>query len=161
MRILTLMRHAKSSWDNPHLSDHDRPLNARGEKAALTMAKRLEKRGYVPDLVIVSSALRAQQTAARLQTVYNGALRVKTEPLLYDASPETYVSVIRSVPEDVSHLMIIGHNPTIETLATELGGQPYRMPTAAYICFDIPHIWQRFIRDIYTVLDYDFPKSDR
>lgn len=161
MRTLTLMRHAKSSWDDPQLGDHDRPLNARGEKAALTMAKRLKKRGYRPDLVIVSSALRAQQTAARLQTVYNGELRVKTEPLLYEASPEIYLTTIRSVAERTRHLMIIGHNPTIEWLAADLGGRERRMPTAAYIRLEIPSAWERFTLDVYNTVDYDFPKSDR
>ena len=161
MRTLTLMRHAKSSWDDPRLNDHDRPLNARGEKAALTMATRLKKQGYRPDLVIVSSALRTQQTAARLQTVYNGALRVKTEPLLYEASPETYLEIVRSVTDSVKHLMIIGHNPTIEWLAAELGGRERRMPTAAYIRFEISGAWEQFALNVYHTVDYDFPKSDR
>lgn len=161
MRTLTLMRHAKSSWDDLQLGDHERPLNERGEKAALTMATRLKEQGYRPDLVIVSSALRTQQTAARLQTVYNGELRVKTEPLLYEASPEIYLATIRSVADGVEHLMIIGHNPTIEWLAAGLGGRERRMPTAAYIRFEIPGAWEEFTLDVCTTIDYDFPKSDR
>lgn len=161
MRTLTLMRHAKSSWDDPSLGDHERLLNARGAKAAVAMAARLKKRGYQPDLVLVSSAQRTQLTAARLQDRYDGMLQLKTEPLLYESSPQVYAEVIRGVDDSVEHLMLIGHNPTIEWLASSLGGRECRMPTAAYIRFGIPQPWSAFSLDIFPVLDYDFPKSGR
>ena len=77
MRTLTLMRHAKSSWDDPAVGDHDRPLNGRGKKAAKVMAERLKSSGYKPDLVVVSSALRARETAEALRYVSEGHARGK------------------------------------------------------------------------------------
>lgn len=159
MRTLTLMRHAKSSWDDASLIDHDRPLNKRGEKAAKTMAKRLKASGYLPDLVIVSSALRAQQTAQALQGVYGGQLRLMTEPALYEAALSDYETVIRRVDESITHLMMIGHNPTMERLASELSGRDVMMPTAAYIRFEINRAWCDFRLGRYAMTDYDFPKS--
>lgn len=159
MRTLTLMRHAKSSWDDVSLSDHERPLNKRGEMAAITMAKRLKASGYEPSLVIVSSARRTQQTAEVLQEVHGGALNMMTEPALYEAGPEVYKRVIRRVEEGVNHLMMIGHNPTMEWLASELSGRNVTMPTAAYMRFEIDSAWRLFDLRPYRVIDYDFPKS--
>ncbi|MHC3993260.1 SixA phosphatase family protein [Thiomicrolovo sp. ZZH C-3] len=161
MRTLTLMRHAKSSWDDPALGDHERPLNARGRKAAKTMAQRLHAEPYTPDLVLVSSALRTRQTAEALQKAYDGALAVQTEPLLYEATSETYAEVIRKVDDAVDALMIIGHNPTLEWIAETLGGKAVHMPTAAYIRFEIPCRWSAFEFERYKTLAYDYPKSDR
>lgn len=161
MRTLTLMRHAKSSWDDPLLDDHDRPLNARGEKAARTMAKRLKAQGYEPDLVIVSSARRAQQTAEALQAPYHDTLKIRTEPRLYEAAVEDYVDVIREVGDEVKHLMLIGHNPTIEAMAAQLSGRERRMPTAAYLRVEIPVSWNTYQTAPFKELDFDYPKSER
>lgn len=159
MRTLTLMRHAKSSWDDMTLADHERPLNRRGEKAAVLMAKRLREEGYLPDLVLISSARRTQQTAEALQNVYGGHLQLVTEPMLYEASPADYRLVIRRVDDAVSHLMMIGHNPTIEQMASMLSGREVTMPTAAYIRFEIPTPWREFTMTRYSETAYDFPKS--
>jgi len=161
MHTLTLMRHAKSSWDEPSLSDHERPLNERGRKAAKAMAERLKESGYRPDLVIVSSAQRTRETADALQKRYKGKLEIRTEAALYEAAAQAYAEVIRHVTEDVKALMIIGHNPTIEWIAEALGGQEFRMPTASYIRLQIPHAWHDFAFEPLKVLDYDFPKSGR
>jgi len=161
MRTLTLMRHAKSSWDDASVADHDRPLNGRGEKAAKKMAERLKDSGYVPDLVIVSSALRTQQTAAALQKRYGGALTLQREPRLYEAGAEAYADVIRETGDAVKHLMLIGHNPTTEWIAERLGGGGGGMPTAAYVRFEIPFSWADFRFEPLKVLAYDFPKSDK
>lgn len=159
MHTLTLMRHAKSSWKDTSLSDLDRPLNGRGRRAAVAMAKRLRIAGYIPDLVIVSSALRTQQTAQALQKVYHGQLRLITEPILYEATPADYETVIRRVDEAVDHLMMIGHNPTMEWLASVLSGRDVTLPTAAYIRFKIANQWQHFSITPCVEMDYDFPKS--
>jgi len=161
MRTLTLMRHAKSSWDDPALDDHDRPLNARGEKAAKTMAKRLKAQGYKPDLVIVSSARRAQQTAEALQARYHDTLQIRTEPRLYNAAEDVYAEVISEVGDEVEHLMLIGHNPTTEQMAARLGGRERHMPTAAYLRVEIPVAWKAFRPERFKALDFDYPKSDR
>jgi phosphohistidine phosphatase len=161
MRTLTLMRHAKSSWDDPSVSDHDRPLNGRGKKAAKTMAERLKDSGYEPDLVIVSSARRTQETAEALRKRYGKTLTIRTEPRLYEAEAEAYADVIRGVDDKIKHLMIIGHNPTVEWMAEALGGGSEGMPTAAYIRLEIPSKWGDFRFETLNVLAYDFPKSDK
>jgi len=161
MHTLTLMRHAKSSWDDTALGDHERSLNERGRKAAKTMAGRLKESGYRPDLVIVSSAQRARETADVLQKRYKGKLEIHTEAALYEAAAQAYAEVIRHVDEDVKALMIIGNNPTIEWIAERLGGHEILMPTAAYIRVEIPHAWREFTFEPAKVLDYDFPKSGR
>ena len=161
MRTLTLMRHAKSSWDDPAVGDHDRPLNGRGKKAAKVMAERLKSSGYKPDLVVVSSALRARETAEALQKHYHDQLNVRIEPKLYEAGAEVYTDVIRGVGKEVKHLMLIGHNPTIEWIAEALCGSYKRMPTAAYLRVKIPFSWSDFKLKTLDVLDYDFPKSDK
>lgn len=160
-RTLTLMRHAKSSWEDEALPDHERPLNHRGEKAAKTMACRLKESGYVPNLVIVSSATRTQQTAEALNKCYNETLPIQSESLLYEADIERVVDVIRAVDKSVAHLMLVGHNPVTEMLADRLANRSYGMPTAAYIRFDIPVPWHDFTLDTYEVIAYDFPKSQK
>lgn len=161
MRTLTLMRHAKSSWDDAALDDHERPLNARGAKAAKTMAKRLKSQGYKPDLVIVSSARRAQQTAEALQACYHDTFQIRTEPRLYNAEADVYAEVISEVGDGVKHLMLIGHNPTVEQMAAQLSGQERHMPTAAYLRIEIPAAWKAFRLENFKELDFDYPKSDR
>jgi phosphohistidine phosphatase len=161
MKTLLLMRHAKSSWDDPALSDHDRPLNSRGLKAAKTMAKRLIDSGYKPDLVLVSSALRTQQTAEALQEGYRGTLNLHTESRLYEASAGEYADVIRRVAENVKHLMLIGHNPTVEWMAKALSGRYSTMPTGAYLHLEIPFSWHEFRYETVNIIDYDYPKSGR
>jgi phosphohistidine phosphatase len=160
MHTLTLMRHAKSSWDDPALSDHDRPLNARGNAAADTMAARLKDSGYRPDLLIASSALRAQETAKAIQKAYAG-LALRTEPLLYEAPPSVYADVIRRLPEHVNDVMIVGHNPAMEWMAEALSGGFLKVPTAAYLRVGIPGKWEAFHFEPFERLAYDFPKSDR
>lgn len=161
MRTLTLMRHAKSSWDEPDLSDHERPLNKRGKNAIVVMADRLKMSGYRPDLLVVSTALRARETAKRFAKQYGGTIGLKEEPQLYAASPETYEKIIRMTDDRVEHLMIVAHNPEMETVVALMAGSDYAMPTAAYARFDIPDPWKEFTLRRYVLADYDFPKSSR
>jgi len=158
-RTLTLMRHAKSSWKDDALHDHDRPLNRRGEKAAWTMACRLRQRGYVPDLMLVSSAARTQLTAEALLKCYDKKLEHRTSNALYEASVADIISVIRSVDASCGALMLIGHNPGTQMLTDTLATKHYDMPTAAYIRFEVMQPWNAFDLHPCSVLDYDFPKS--
>lgn len=161
MPTLTLMRHAKSSWDNPMLADHERPLNPRGKRAASVIAGRLKSAGYRPDLIIASSAIRAKETAKGFIEHYGEAIRIEEEPRLYSAGVEDYIDVIRKIDPQIKHAMIVAHNPEIEMVVEQLAGRYYKMPTAAYVRFEIPRDWQQFALDIYPVSDYDFPKSSK
>jgi phosphohistidine phosphatase len=129
VKRLLLVRHAKSSWSDPDLSDHDRPLNGRGREAATTVGRHLRGSGLRPDLVLCSSATRTRQTLERLG--FDDAA-VAVEDQLYGASATALLSRLRAVPGDVQTLMVIAHNPGIEDLARLLGDHHVpKFPTAA------------------------------
>ena len=114
---LFLLRHAKSSWDDPQLSDHDRPLAPRGHMAAKLMAEHLRQEGIRPSLVLCSSARRARET---LNEVAPGDLRIERD--LYGASEDELVERLQRVDDTVESTMVIGHNPGIHSLAVTLAG---------------------------------------
>jgi phosphohistidine phosphatase len=105
-----LLRHAKSAWDDPALRDRDRPLAPRGRKAAKRVARWANKHGVRPQLVVCSSAVRAQQT---LQLVLPGLGKpeVWVEVTLYAAEAETLLTRIRALPDEADEVMLVGHNP--------------------------------------------------
>ena len=123
MRQLLLLRHAKSSWDDPGLSDHARPLNARGRRSAAAMAGAMRDLGLSPDLVLVSSARRTLQTLQALTPFEDNALIEPTDAL-YLASEAQLMEAVRGTPETVRSLLLIGHNPGLHELALSLAGGP-------------------------------------
>ena len=120
MRQLLLLRHAKSSWDDPALPDHARPLNARGKRAAAAMAEAMAELGLLPDVVLVSSARRALQTLEALAPLAG----VLVEPMdaLYLARWEKLLDALRGLPETARSVMLVGHNPGLHELAMALAG---------------------------------------
>ncbi|TCZ56264.1 SixA phosphatase family protein [Roseicella aquatilis] len=121
MRQLLLLRHAKSSWDDPALSDHARPLNARGRRAAAAIAATMRELGLSPDIVLVSSARRTLQTLEAL-TPFEDAALVEPMDALYLAPWRNILAAIREVPETARSLLVIGHNPGLHELALALAG---------------------------------------
>ncbi|MFC7473666.1 SixA phosphatase family protein [Dankookia sp. GCM10030260] len=121
MRQLLLLRHAKSSWDDPALSDHARPLNARGRRAAAAMAQAMRELGLAPDIVLVSSARRTLQTLESL-TPFDDPALVEPMDALYLAPWRGLLAAIREVPETARSLLVLGHNPGLHELAMELAG---------------------------------------
>jgi phosphohistidine phosphatase len=105
-----LLRHAKSAWDDPGLRDRDRPLAPRGRKAAKRLARWARKHAVRPQLVICSSAARAQQTM-QLVLPSLGEPEVWVEVTLYAADAETLLGRIRALPDEVDEAMLVGHNP--------------------------------------------------
>ncbi len=138
MKIL-LLRHAKSSWKFPDLTDDDRPLNRRGKRDAPRMGRTLRERELVPDLVISSTATRAMDTASAdaKHSGYKGK-RIKFESL-YAAEPAAYLAVLREVADNYHRVLIVGHNPGVEELIEMLTGEIHIIPTCtlAQIEFDI------------------------
>jgi phosphohistidine phosphatase len=110
-RRLYLLRHAKSSWEEPGLSDHDRPLAPRGRRAAKAIGRHLRDHGIEPELVLCSSAVRARQTLERI------GLEGRIEPELYGAGAEELLARLHAVPASVRSVMLIGHNPDLQELA--------------------------------------------
>ena len=159
MHTLTLMRHAKSSWDDPQIGDHERLLSGRGKKAAYTMACRMKKSGYTPDFVLTSSARRAVETAQRMFECFGNPVPHFSTPLLYESGVRDYLDVIREIDDRYGHLLVIAHNPTIESLAELMGSPLRKMSTAAYVRFAVPVSWSELTLKSFPVLASDFPKS--
>ncbi|MEM6373144.1 MAG: histidine phosphatase family protein [Pseudomonadota bacterium] len=113
-RTLILMRHAKSAWDNPALSDHDRPLNERGRASAAAMGDWLKARGHVPDTAVSSSSTRTGQTFGGL----GFDCPVAYTRTLYHAGPEVMLDVLRNQSEPT--VLMLGHNPGIADFADRL-----------------------------------------
>ena len=122
MKTLILLRHAKSDWGDPSLADFDRPLNDRGRKVAPRVGEWLREEGFAPDLVLCSAAKRAQETLALVAHAVGGEVPVRSEQDLYMADPDRILAIIRSSPDNVERLLVIGHNPGIEQLAIGLAG---------------------------------------
>jgi phosphohistidine phosphatase len=117
MKRLHLLRHAKSSWDEEGLADIERPLNARGEKAAKAIGKHLRKQGIAPELVLCSPSVRTRETLQRMDL--EGS-ETRFEDAIYEASAGELLEVLHEVRSGVESVMLIGHNPGMERLAMTL-----------------------------------------
>lgn len=130
---LTLLRHAKSSWGDRQQEDHERPLNDRGIRDAPEMAERLLARDSIPSLILCSSAQRTRETAVyALSVLGEPSPEIHYDNTLYMASADTLLAALEKVPDEASHVMLIGHNPGIEQLSAMLQGiAADTMPTAS------------------------------
>ncbi len=131
MKTLYLMRHAKSSWDNSELSDYERPLNRRGEKAAPLIGLEMAKQGFEPELIVSSPAVRASQTAKLVAKSIGYEDELKYDTRIYGAGVNTLFYILLETPDAVSSVLMTGHNPGFEDLLEYLSGEYRRMPTAA------------------------------
>jgi phosphohistidine phosphatase len=120
MRHLHLLRHAKSSWDDPALSDHDRPLAPRGRRAAERIASHLRLEGIVPELVLCSSATRARETLEGIEPALGDGPDVQIERGLYGVPERELLDRLHAVPDTIDSVMLIGHNPSVQDLAVTL-----------------------------------------
>jgi len=121
-RTLLLLRHAKSSWSEPGLSDHDRPLAPRGRRAAGLIAAHLRAAEIRPALVLCSSARRTRDTLAVLRASLDETTEVRIEERLYGAGGTEILALLRTIDEAVPTVMVIAHNPGLEDLALALAG---------------------------------------
>ena len=128
-RRIIVMRHAKSSWDHPDLRDHERPLNKRGIRDSPRVADELNDRGWVPDLILVSSSQRTRQTLEGMSHRF-GSIQSEVRPGIYHASLHHLLIEIQDIVENGT-TMILGHNPGSEMLINHLSGEWHTMPTAA------------------------------
>jgi phosphohistidine phosphatase len=132
MPLLYLLRHAKSSWDDPALSDHDRPLAPRGRQATELMAEHLRRERIAPSLVLCSSAQRARETLDAVAPAFGADVEVLVEPGLYGAPARELLDRVRALPGSVDSAMLIGHNPAIQDLALELAGSGEELEPLAF-----------------------------
>ena len=117
MKKVILLRHAKSSWDDADLDDHDRPLNKRGRTASPVIGEWLTRKKHVPDLVLCSTATRARDTLKRLKLPKAASRPVEFIPKLYHASPETMLEILRRGDNAVDTVMLVGHQPGMGAMA--------------------------------------------
>jgi phosphohistidine phosphatase len=138
MKTLMLLRHAKSSWKDSDLADHDRPLNKRGRKTAPMMGRLLSTEGVVPDLILSSTAVRARETAEAVaeSSSYEGPIELVES--LYLAPPGKLLGEAQSrTPDSVVRLLLVAHNPGLEELVEILSGARHAFPTAALAVFEV------------------------
>ncbi len=128
---LLLMRHAKSSWSDGSLTDHQRPLNERGQRAASDVGAALHARGFAPDLIWSSDATRTRETAMRLIRAIPGAQGVEYISGFYHASAEQVIQICEQKGEPDAPLMLLGHNPGWSELHTYFTDQWQDYPTGA------------------------------
>ncbi|MEH3035114.1 MAG: histidine phosphatase family protein [Sphingomonas adhaesiva] len=119
MKTLTLLRHAKSGWDDPVARDFDRPLNPKGRRAAAAMGKHLRELGLTFDRVIASPAVRVRETLDDVATGF-GPLSPEWDKRLYLASAASLLDVVRETPAEAASLLLVGHNPGLEDLVLML-----------------------------------------
>lgn len=137
MKTLLILRHAKSSWDQPGLRDHDRPLNPRGRRDAPRMGRFLVERDLVPDRIVSSTAVRARATAELAAAEFDREVPIETTSDLYHASPDAYIDVVEAMGGAEERLMVVGHNPGITSLVWHLTGEGEYMPTAALAAVEL------------------------
>jgi len=138
MRTLLLMRHAKSSWADPQISDHNRPLNKRGKHDAPRMGRLLRQEDLVPDLIVTSTAQRALATASAVADQSGASGELLEEKMLYAADVEAYIEVLQGLPDHIERVLVVGHNPDMETLIEALSGDAETMPTASIAYLQLP-----------------------
>jgi phosphohistidine phosphatase len=138
MKTLLVLRHAKSSWNDPALDDHERPLNTRGRRDAPRMGELVREYGLIPDVVISSDAVRARLTAEAVAEAARYAGEILLDPHLYMACPADILSLLPTVRENAETVMIVGHNPGLEKLVEQLTGERQDLPTAALAQIGLP-----------------------
>ena len=161
MKTLLILRHAKSSWNYPELSDYDRPLNRRGKRDAPRMGKHLQEQGLSPDRILTSSAKRARKTARKVAKACGYTGKVKKLDALYESVPGIYYETLQAVPEKYARVMVVGHNPTMEQLLGSLTGRIRRMPTAALAHIELPiQHWEALdLNTVGTLVNLWTPKT--
>lgn len=161
MKTLFLVRHAKSSWENPGLPDNERPLNERGERDAHRMGRRLASRGVKPDIIVSSPALRAYSTAVKIAAEI-GYLKddILLKSKLYFEGTEGLLDVIRSLLPRVNGAILIGHNPTMTAAVNNLAQTTIgNMPTCGIAEIKLPvNSWKDVDAGMGTMQLFDYPK---
>ncbi len=149
VKTIYLLRHAKSSWDNAELEDHDRPLSKRGRRSAGAVAAYLKRSQIAPDLVVCSSAERARQTLDLVSRAIKPS-KVILDRNVYEAGPRKLMKYLCQLPEIAETVFLIGHNPALHELALSLADPTSakrlppvegKFPTAALATFEFDGQW--------------------
>ncbi|NJD59730.1 MAG: hypothetical protein C3F13_18765 [Anaerolineales bacterium] len=138
MKTLLLLRHAKSSWKQPELNDHERPLNKRGKKEAPKVGEYLKANDLVPDLILSSTARRAHDTAQAVAEESGYAKEIELYQDLYLSDTDCYLDILQRLPDTATRVLVVGHNPDLDELLTLLTDVNEHMNTAALAQIDLP-----------------------
>jgi phosphohistidine phosphatase len=138
MKEILILRHAKSSWKFPNLSDHERPLNKRGKRDAPRIGKLIKYESMLPNLILSSTARRAIETAEAVtdESGYMGTIFQSRR--LYHGGPDDYIDEVKNLSNDISSIMVVGHNPGLEELVETLSGKYEILPTATLVQIRLP-----------------------
>ncbi len=162
MKSLYLIRHAKSSWDNPGLNDLERPLNKRGKEAAPMMGKLLNKLGVRSDLIITSPAKRAKSTAKliALETGFPES-DILSSKLLYMADVNDFIKVIKNIGDKINELMIFSHNYGITDFANYISDSNIEnIPTCGAVKIDFEFdSWNKIKKEKGKLVFFEYPKK--
>jgi len=155
------MRHAKSSWDDFSLSDFDRPLNERGEKAAPLMGEILRQKDFLPQGIFSSPANRAKTTASIVaESIGYGAKNVRFIESIYESSEFNLLALIKSLDETLSDIMIVGHNPAFTSVINRLSDfNLVNLPTAGIVSLSFDSAWADITPYAGELRFYEYPKK--
>jgi len=162
MNTLFLIRHAKSSWKDVTIHDHDRPLNKRGKENAPRMGDRLKKRLIMPDLIFSSTALRAKATANCIGKKINfPIIKITFLRELYHASPNRLFDCISQAPDQADSIMFFGHNPGLTELAVNQWNIPIlNLPTCGILKIQFKSdSWKLVGKERISLTTFDYPKN--
>ncbi|WP_434361363.1 histidine phosphatase family protein [Parasalinivibrio latis] len=159
MKWLFLLRHAKSSWDNPGLKDHDRPLNSRGKKNVPEMVRRLNRWLVLPDIIYSSSAVRAESTAKVFATGLNSRPQLEILKNLYTEDCSELLEQITGFEDGYENAMLVAHNPALNELVNQFGFDVENLPTCSIVVIRIEtDSWQDAGKAKWQFLFHDYPK---
>jgi len=162
VKTITLLRHAKSSWDNTDLVDFDRPLNARGKKNAPDMAQRLKTAGIRPSLILSSPAKRAWSTAKLFATEISYPIEfLQRDRDLYHAGVGRLLDALATQDEGFNSILMVAHNPGLTDLANDLiPGLTTNLPTCGFVSVLVDvDTWELRGRRSAKLIEYNYPKK--
>jgi phosphohistidine phosphatase len=164
MKTLFLIRHAKSSWDDPYQKDIERVLNDRGKRDAPRMGKRLKAREVKPDLMLTSPAVRALSTCEQIAEIIGYKKEnIRTDRKLYHATDEQIFTIIRKLSDKHREVILFGHNPGLSEFVERLNLKPGgigNLPTCGVVAFKLPvESWKDVQWSKGELIFYDYPKN--
>lgn len=163
MKKIFLIRHAKSSWDDSTLSDHERPLTERGINDISIMGNLLKSKNIYPDLIISSTAERAHQTAIKFSEILDYDSKIKYDSRIYEATTQNLLEVTSEIDDNFISVFLFGHNPGLVNFANFLSNQSIlNMPTCSIVGFDLMiESWKKLERHSGKLILFEFPKKYR
>ena len=161
MKLLLILRHAKSSWADPNLPDFDRPLNDRGLNNAPFMGEVIAERGYIAERMLVSPAARTVQTAALVREGSGMNAEVQYDERIYEASAQRLAKVISETDDAVNTLMVVGHNPACTGIVGLVTGSDEEyLPTCGFAAIEIDGTWLEILENKCRLLEIIRPKEE-